>query len=661
MLKLSLHGMPAFLLRILILILFPATLVAQSNNTDAISKALEQLQKSKTEKARLDAFSQLAWLYRKTNTALAEQYSDSTIQLAKRMNDHELYWVGLNSKAEALRLGANFEKALIIHQEALNFSEAKNLMLEKAHSLNNIGLILKRLKNLKDAKDYISRAREVYKSIHDTDGIITTSTNLGNCIIQVEEYPEAIAYYHEVINLATPRNDLSSLGNAYTNIAHCYYYMKNSKKAKDYYYRGLKIREKAGIPMDIVDSYGNYGYMLYEEGNYEAANTYYQQALLLTRPTGDKDNLIDLYSFLADLALAKKDFKSAYYYADSSRIYKDSVINARAVESVNEMNKKFESEKKQLKIEKLSTENAYKEKVNASQRLFLLIVAIALIISLMLGAFVFKLYQEKKTANHIIHSQKESLEEKQKEIIDSISYAKHLQQAILPTDTAINESFPENFVLYKPKDIVAGDFYWLENKQHLKFIAAADCTGHGVPGAMVSVVCSNALHRVVKEFNLIDTGEILNKTRELVLETFTRNNKDVKDGMDISLACFNSNTCELFWSGANNPLWYFQNNALKEITADKQPIGKTDYPKPFTTHRIQLVKGDIFYLFTDGYADQFGGPKGKKLKYKPLKELLTENSQEAPDIQKQKLEKLFNDWKGDLEQVDDVCIIGIKV
>jgi serine phosphatase RsbU (regulator of sigma subunit) len=260
-----------------------------------------------------------------------------------------------------------------------------------------------------------------------------------------------------------------------------------------------------------------------------------------------------------------------------------------------------------------------------------------------------------------INLQKHIVEEKQKEIIESINYAKRLQQAILPPIELIKGQLPESFVLYKPKDIIAGDFYWMETIQDMIFIASADCTGHGVPGAMVSVVCSNALNRSVKEFGLTETGRILDKTRELVLETFEKSVNEVKDGMDISLLCIDKNNKQFFWSGANNPLWYIQNNELQEIKADKQPIGKTDYAKPFTTHKVSYDTETVFYLFTDGYADQFGGPKGKKFKYKPMQELLISIQQLSMEEQADIINKTFNDWKNELEQVDDVCIIGIKI
>lgn len=250
---------------------------------------------------------------------------------------------------------------------------------------------------------------------------------------------------------------------------------------------------------------------------------------------------------------------------------------------------------------------------------------------------------------------------KQKEITDSITYAQRLQHAILPSMEFICKHFPDNFILYKPKDIVAGDFYWAEEINGLIFIAAADSTGHGVPGAMVSVVCSNALNRTVKELGLTETGTILNKTRELVVETFAKNTTDVKDGMDISLLCIDKQNKKAYWSGANNPLWYIRTGIVKEIKADKQPIGKTDNPKPFTTNKITLQENTIFYLFTDGYADQFGGPKGKKFKYKQFEQLLLSICDKPMQSQLNIIDQKFEDWKGKLEQIDDVCIIGIRL
>ncbi len=274
----------------------------------------------------------------------------------------------------------------------------------------------------------------------------------------------------------------------------------------------------------------------------------------------------------------------------------------------------------------------------------------------------------------IITQKNEELTDAYKDIKDSINYAKRLQEAILPSTESIQTHLPDSFIFYKPKDIVAGDFYWFHhNDSGELFLAAADCTGHGVPGAMVSVVCSNALNRAVVEMGITEPGKILDKVRELVIETFEKSGNEVKDGMDISLVNMKKGKqhTHLKWAGANNPLWYISKGEFEQLAADKQPIGKFENARPFTTHALELNENDMLFLFTDGYADQFGGPKahpdegafgrGKKFKYKQLIELLKKNSSSSPKEQMKDLESTFNAWKGNIEQVDDVCIIGIRL
>ncbi len=253
------------------------------------------------------------------------------------------------------------------------------------------------------------------------------------------------------------------------------------------------------------------------------------------------------------------------------------------------------------------------------------------------------------------------LEEKNKEILNSITYAKRIQQAVLPPIHLIEESLKDCFILYKPKDIVAGDFYWFERKGDLLFIAAADCTGHGVPGAIVSVICSNALYRSVNEFGLTQPGKILDKCRELVLDTFAKSDEEIKDGMDISLCSINVSDNSICWSGANNGLIYIHDQVIQEIKGHKQPIGRTEQPTPFPTHKLRLEKGDKLYLITDGYADQFGGDRGKKYKRNHLEELIGTIQNDSVQLQKKELDMEFENWRKDLDQVDDVTIIGIKL
>ena len=269
-------------------------------------------------------------------------------------------------------------------------------------------------------------------------------------------------------------------------------------------------------------------------------------------------------------------------------------------------------------------------------------------------------YLQIANANEIVQNQKKLVEQKNTEITDSIEYAKRIQATILPTPKIVKKYLDDSFILYLPKDIVAGDFYWMETNGDWVLFAACDCTGHGVPGALVSVVCHNALNRAVKEYGKIYPNEILDKVAELVLENFS-NDDDVKDGMDASVCALNTATGELYWSGANNPLWLIKNHELIEYKADKQPIGKFDDRLPYTKNKIEITKGDTMYLFTDGYADQFGGEKGKKLTKAKFKEKLVSIHTKPLSEQREELFTFLESYKGKLEQVDDICVIAVKV
>jgi len=216
--------------------------------------------------------------------------------------------------------------------------------------------------------------------------------------------------------------------------------------------------------------------------------------------------------------------------------------------------------------------------------------------------------------------------------------------------------------------VVAGDFYWIEPFSNGSasdgvhsgvLFAAADCTGHGVPGAMISVVCNNCLNRSVREHRIMDPGLILDKTRELVIQEFEKSEEDVQDGMDIALCSIEGK--QLKYSGANNPLWLIRNNELIEIKANKQPIGKFVDPKPYECHTMELKTDDAIYIFSDGFVDQFGGASGKKFKPRRFRELLLSIHRLPMEEQKEELDKVFETWRGDLEQVDDVCVIGVRI
>lgn len=254
------------------------------------------------------------------------------------------------------------------------------------------------------------------------------------------------------------------------------------------------------------------------------------------------------------------------------------------------------------------------------------------------------------------------LEEKNKEILDSINYAQRIQRALLASDSMLKKNLPEHFVLFKPKDIVSGDFYWACEANGKFYFVIADSTGHGVPGAFMSLLNISFLNEAINEKGIQKPNEILSHVRSRLIASLAIEGSDEggNDGMDCILMCLDKNKLEV--SCAHNPLLLVVNGEIKEIAADKIPVGKSvKNEMPFTLHSIDLKKGDILYAFTDGFADQFGGPNGKKFKYKQLRDALLENNGLSLQAQKENLLKLFTAWKGDLEQVDDVLIVGIRI
>jgi serine phosphatase RsbU (regulator of sigma subunit) len=268
--------------------------------------------------------------------------------------------------------------------------------------------------------------------------------------------------------------------------------------------------------------------------------------------------------------------------------------------------------------------------------------------------------ENKLTAEHrLVTSQKKIIEKAHQEITDSIRYAQRIQHAIMPSDNLIRTHLKDSFILYRPKNVVAGDFYWLLPAGHAVLFAVADCTGHGVPGAMVSLICNNGLNRSVKEYQLSEPGAILEKTTDLVIGEFETSELEVKDGMDIALCKLDG--FSLSYAGANNPLWIIRNGELIEMRANRQPIGKFDYAGNFTTQHISLQEGDSLYLFTDGFSDQLGGSDNKRFTKNRLKALLLSLQNKPMQEQRDRLLAELELWRGTEAQTDDVCVMGLRI
>jgi PAS domain S-box-containing protein len=255
----------------------------------------------------------------------------------------------------------------------------------------------------------------------------------------------------------------------------------------------------------------------------------------------------------------------------------------------------------------------------------------------------------------------QSLQQQLREKDKTLEYAKSLQDVLMPYKSMLDKYFKDFFVLNLPKEVLSGNFCWMEKTNEKIYIAVADCAWYGVPGALMSVACSNALTRTLFEFKITETGKMLDKVRELVADIFR--NSDIKaiDGMDISLCCINKQTCVIEWSGANNQLLFLHNGIVQELVGDKHAISASDSPLPFTTHKMYLSKSDTIYLFSDGYADQFGGEAGKKMLYKKFQSLLVKLAPLNMDRQREKLQTEFEKWKGEMQQDDDVLVIGLRI
>ena len=378
-----------------------------------------------------------------------------------------------------------------------------------------------------------------------------------------------------------------------------------------------------------------------------------------------------LYHKVGDYEQAALNYQLYTDYQDSvhnAGLDKASEVKAAQLESQISIEKeRAAKEKRQL------DELAQKEKENLRTVIYSvgsgsIITASFLIVVYRRFRITTKQKKEIESQKGIIQTAYEQLGAKNKEILDSIAYAKRIQSAILPPKQVIKEHLPNTFVVYIPKDIVAGDFYWLEPKDDKVLFAAADCTGHGVPGAMVSVVCNNGLNRSVREHNITEPGKILGKTKEIVMAEFEKSEEEVNDGMDIAL-CTLSKTAdakgerELQYAGAHNPLWIIREgtNEIEEYKANKQPIGKFFHEEEFKTHTIKVKEGDMLYMFSDGFADQFGGERGKKYYAANFQKFLLSIKDQPLPQQKRSIIEEYERWKGELDQLDDICVIGVRL
>jgi serine phosphatase RsbU (regulator of sigma subunit)/Tfp pilus assembly protein PilF len=591
-------------------------------------------------------------------------YFEQSLKLKQEIEDEKGIAISLNNIGSIYKQKGQMTKALEYYTKSLKIKDKLGDKRGVALSYSNIGVIYESQEDLEMALDYYERSVNMYNEIDNKVGEAVAYNNMALVFYKKSEFKKSLEYNFKSLELRKSVNDRRGLANSYNNLGLVYREMGDNDKALEYYLQSIAIKEENGDIRGLSATINNTGYIYYKQGNIQKAKQQGELALKYAQQVGVVEMTRNAADLLDKIYYELGDYKKA---RDMNELYfkmRDSITNKQIKDEALKQNLQYEYEKEAL-ADSLSYEetkrieaiehNAELEK----QSTYTLFGIIGLVLVLVFSFFVVNRLRVTKAQKAIIEDQHEELEEKHQEIRDSIQYAKRIQSAILPPNKVVKEYLQDSFILYKPKDIVAGDFYWLESVGNKILFAAADCTGHGVPGAMVSVVCNNGLNRSVREHGLTDPGKILDKTREIVIREFEKSEEEVKDGMDIALCSLEGNKLE--YAGAHNPLWIIRDGEIIETKANKQPIGRFDRQEPYTTHSFDLQKGDTLYIFSDGYVDQFGGEKGKKLKARAFRELLLSMQNKTMEQQRTLLDEAFENWRGDLEQIDDVCVIGIRV
>jgi serine phosphatase RsbU (regulator of sigma subunit) len=596
------------------------------------------------------------------------------------------------------------------------------------HAYTNLGVANTRLFKFNDALTYFLKAREVIEKYYSTTSVSPLYGQIGYIYLRLERKAEAYKYFKmqqsvsileknykshlgSMVNLADYFNTqgqvdstIAILNSALSisrqrhirhfeviildNLANAYYSKALETEDKKLF---IKVNQYADTALVLhyqdKDSsaifyiYGLLGAVNMDMANYAKSEGYYKQYISYSQRTSDIFNLKIALDEFSTLYARQGKYNLAYKYRlrfDSiNRLYLGEV----AGKQVQELNTKYGTEKKEQQNMLLKKQNELSTETIKQQKIISYFIISALIISVIVAFFMYRIYSQKKKAHLLITRQKEEvdrkqikieeqkrvIEEKQKEILDSINYAKRIQYALLASDELLSENLSSSnhsltagyFVLFKPKDIVSGDFYWATEYNNKFYLAICDSTGHGVPGAFMSLLNIGFLSEAIREKNISQPHLILNDVRKRLIESISKD--DQQDGMDGILLCIDKTANTITYAAANNSPILIRENVLIELPKDKMPVGKGQTADSFTLHTINLQKGDSLYLYTDGYPDQFGGPKGKKFMYKQLNHALSDISHEGPMRQLELLTQRFDAWKGELEQVDDVLIIGIRI
>jgi serine phosphatase RsbU (regulator of sigma subunit) len=625
----------------------------------------------------------MAFLATQVSPDTVRFYAEKALQLASQTRP--TYGDALIQIGNSFSMKQKTDSALAYYNKALSFYKKINNKRGLAKADQSFAVVYYNISEFKTAIEKGRSALAVYKEIGFSQGIIGTNSLLSNSYSALNNQDSALFYIRCAMSEAA-KNKADST--KYYQIMIDYGMRLNTGKTHD---STLYYLNKAAGFMERNKSYGTLINLYLNQAQVKMfadekkADTRGARELALKAY-----NLANTYNIKESYKLALDFIYSTYVWESSNKdsIFKYLTLYQQWIDTLNDKDQfafvkdvqtKYETEKKDLQIKNQSLEIDAKEKENAAKNRILLLGTFALLSVAVFGFIAYSNFKKTKKANIIINNQKEQVElqkeeiedqkilveVKQKEIIDSINYAQKIQTAVLTSDEVWKKISPEYFIIFSPKDIVSGDFYWAYNTVNNRSVfALADCTGHGVPGGFMSMLGNSFLNELVVENKLFKADIILNKLRDKIINALgQKGSADRKDGMDMALCVWNKLENTLEFAGANNGLWLIRNGELITYQGNKMPIGQfsEELLKPFSSQTIQLQKNDLIVLCTDGFADQFGGEDGKKLKSKNLKEFLAMNAGDSLSQQKINLTELFSNWKGNHQQVDDVSLIMIKV
>lgn len=568
-----------------------------------------------------------------------------------------------------MNLMGNRSSALFHLQRSLSIAKAQGYLHEHISSLIMIGSVFLDSPNNERSITYFEQAEELANKNKTGKYITAIKTYQANYYYTIKNYEKALVLYFEIEKMtrnSSRGNHAGTLG----NIGNVYIDLGQLELGKSYQWRAVKeFKLKNDIQGEAI-CLTSLGELYLKAGDLDSSEICFQRSQELAIRMNSWEDLVENYEGLSVLYKRKKDFKKALECAELFKIYSDSINREGNAEKLTEveLTYKFLEKQREQEIVQRAKDEVVQEQIKR-QQLITWSAAGGGVLCLVILVMVYRIAQDRKRSNQKLQhfnreilEQKHVIEEKNKEITDSINYAERIQKALLNSEGVLQKHLPSYFIYNRPRDIVSGDFYWSAEKFGKLFVATADCTGHGVPGAFMSMIGVSLLNELILNRGLHDPGKILNKLREEIILALNPagSQEEQKDGMDMVLMVFDKN--QLQFAAANNPLWLIRDGKLTEFKADKQPVGKHHGEEtPFRTHQLNLLPGDMIYTFSDGFADQFGGPAGKKFKYKPFAELLLRIQGMDPATQRKELDRAFLAWKKDHRQVDDVLVLGFRI